>query len=305
MDEEKIEPTSAPEAIEQVKEVKKTPKAPSLVSALLIALAVIVVVSAGWFFRSNLKSVYDRVAGVKTTTSSSSSADATANWKMYESTATGLSLKYPTDWTAAAITNNTADSGLTSFSLMSPEQSSLRSSAAAKGSPSMGTPNYDLLVRQWDAISSMYSGLGGAKPTTLSGLATNNDFMIGAIPTTFLGETAYEGERQGEQGAYGIVLIKDSKVYEFISFESETKAGLSSDLNTILASIKYNATLGWQTYTNTTYGFSFKYPATWTTTDVMTGDSGTTNLLFSTALHDPTDAAEQKCFRYGHIALLV
>jgi len=162
--------------------------------------------------------------------------DATANWKIYTNTQYGFEMKIPQNLTATNGSSDPKNTDLVFFN--SPETTAL-----------IGTipgPVYDIAF--FPAKTAVPKGLEGEMYNDLGKKVINGmDF------------TYYVGIAQCN--VYSYEIPHNSLFYTFSTCDANKKATLEQMLSTLKFTNVADAS-NWKTYTNTQYGFEFKYPAT-------------------------------------------
>lgn len=154
------------------------------------------------------------------TSTTSTTADATAGWKTYTNPTYGFTIEYPSEYIANEIGSFSANDGVAidSSTTGGYEQPHLISVEAEQSALSID-----------DYVSK----------------AAKDGAFGSAAKITFAGQTAYEGNDQGMQILYGILVKKGSYVYHFVldSGNKETlaqnKAGLTTIQNSILSTFQF------------------------------------------------------------------
>lgn len=200
------------------------------------------------------------VVSGKTATSGTTVAAATADWKTYTSTAFTYSIKYPTDWTLA---DTATVFGSNSIALTSPETKRTNDEYTAANPNSRSAVFPDMGVTYYASISDTYGGLGGARPATVADYVKTSGFSD-SKQITFAGQTAYSATQGGDVSGYVIVLENSGHIYKISSLNNKIDSDLTVTEKNILNTFIVDPTLGWKTYTNATFGLTFKYPTEWT-----------------------------------------
>lgn len=162
-------------------------------------------------------------------------SDETLGWKTYENTDFHFSIKHPADWKVTTSDSNNA----TAVTLASANKGE-SVSFYPEGEFDFGTPSYRAAV-----------------PVTLGGKTANR--------------VSYSANADGSQPTVCYYQFATVPETGWVAPNSEGKNGNrihtacteSAIVKTMLSTLTFDETLGWTTYTNTTWGFSFKYPAGW------------------------------------------
>lgn len=152
-------------------------------------------------------------------------ADATKDWKTYTNHTVGYSVKYPPQW-------EVADSNTQQVYINSPEK-------FAADSIAPDSPLYHVL------IESVANDAEAAKLKDKTAITVN-------------GVTGFQGTLEGIPHVTATFLTKFGKTIKI----SWRLVGAIETQQQILETFSFtDPTAGWKTYTNSTYGFSFKYPS--------------------------------------------
>lgn len=170
----------------------------------------------------------------KTVLSTFKFTDPTAGWKTYTNTQYGFEVKYPADW--KEIVGTASQATLSKVSLVKP------------AGPSEEFPDtLDISVlsltveRLFSEAHPSYRNIESVQFAGISAQKFNN------APLESMGRADH-------------TLIAVPRNGSLILLDYQTDA----DVNQILSTFKFSdPTAGWKTYTNTQYGYSFKYPSDW------------------------------------------
>ncbi|MFA6588089.1 MAG: hypothetical protein WCT08_03395 [Patescibacteria group bacterium] len=192
-------------------------------------------------------------SNTNTVVNSNTNSDATAGWKTYTNAKQGYSVKYPSNWVTQVQNTNggeVANGNITTF---------------------WSKPNYKDLIpegTEWVPTDTLYyfrvhyqdesSAANAVDPNTKK--LSSEAITVGGI----------SGLKEAYQGAYGkwtVVYVTKNGIKYGLYLPDKT-AEQQAHASTILSTFTFlDQTVGWKTYTNTEYGFSFKYPASWKETD--------------------------------------
>lgn len=196
----------------------------------------------------------------------------TTGWKMFTNTQFGLTFSYPVDWPEPIVltSNLFSDGGYPSVETV---QWRIEVGPVAQGA----CEGVDCYTYEIDGFSSgsstaIANGLTTAPLTTIV-----SDTTSGSIRTIVYNEGGMCGNRNSFffGGKYPV------------NFNSRCGADdptIAAMFDQILSTIQFtDPTAGWETYTNTEYGFSFKHPSTITITEGTTqfGNNTFHHLTFS------------------------
>lgn len=187
------------------------------------------------------------------TPSPTSAPDLTANWKTYNGN--GFSFKYPSDWTQGSVDASTGETSINpppdtacphcaggfaglSISLLSNPSSMSLSEYMKSNSDKFGGSYY---LKDYKKYSI---------PGSIDAFIDRNALGAGAVQE----EAVINGNKLVVILYCGSSLCTDNNLFDQIlstfKFTSSTVANPTS-----------NSTSNWKTYTNTKYGYSFKYPS--------------------------------------------
>lgn len=166
-------------------------------------------------------------------TSGATVVDETASWKTYANTTYGFSLKYPESWTK----EENSGEGLAQF----------YSTVAGRSLTSTETK-----IVVWAIPATSISNLEKYVADNDGKISSSSDITLGGVASKKFVLTPVDDVK------FTVVYALHGDSYIKISCLEN-----ASNLDTILSTFKFDETLTWKTYTNTTYGFSFKYPSSW------------------------------------------
>lgn len=173
----------------------------------------------------------------------------TAGWKTYTNTKNQYSFKYPNDWQLG-------------------------------DSPTSSTPSQTADDIAFDGVK--YTGQRFAvqvsSPTNCTSLKTcaeknhkvfSTDQNTTGLTTALVGGKAAYSETisrpsSGNWKYYTYYVYSSPKLYIiFTTSKVADDTATKPTFDTILSTFTFDETIGWKTYTNTVYGFTFKYPSDW------------------------------------------
>ena len=261
MDEKEL---NVPETIVPKEVIKSSTKKSTLMPYLLIILGIVILGALAygyWQYKSdsglNLighkyggKSVTTTITATTTGSTAATTgavATATADWKSYESTTYGYSVKYPADW---------------AINLAKEDNILLKS-------PINTTPENDLMIIYHDKVTD--ASFNDSKATSLADMMKDTSTFRNTKAVKVGNTDGYETFVGGVGAYYIIYLEKGNHIYELYFSNIENKDSITTTDSNIIDSFTFtDPTVGWKTYTNTTYGYSVKYPADYSAKDLST-----------------------------------
>lgn len=225
------------------------------------------------------------------------SEDETTGWNAYTSADYGFSFKYPKEWVSSSNDEETIFS--------SNGQDAKILAGKAQGDLS----NNSVVLSVTKERKSRYSGdseaLNSLEGRKVSTFAFNN-VKLGSTNAVKATRTIKKGGELIEQpGTAGvdveeivINVVNDSNLIRFW-FTNSGNNNNDKTINTLIQTIQLTSlTADWKTYTNNTYGFSFKYPNDWDVKKVVTTTRevfDNEDTIYKISLSDQTSARKIAC----------
>ena len=191
--------------------------------------------------------------------------DETANWQTYTNDQYGFEFKYPSNWALQAPQNSQnpvsifKSKSVSDTDIPADFHVSVYSDVSELDSSNLGVKSLSDYLDQYSKGQSPF--LVNVAPTTL---ADKDGFVADAGPDTFGGGTYYfipAGDKIFEIYILNPADQTDQLILSTFKFTNAASADTST----------------WQTYTNTSGGYSFQYPSDW---QAATNESNSSEVLF-------------------------
>jgi hypothetical protein len=175
-----------------------------------------------------------------------SDTSATADWKTYSSAAHGYSLRYPESYVLENGTSSMKlqygklDGNATHYVAVTVYTADATDARPAEKIYAWGKGGF----KKNAEIEKYHANPRSIKLGTTTFIQTDGDLASTPIPEYF--------------------VFKNSKLYQLSTFSTSSSATTNKNLDIVSTFEFVDATADWTTYTNDTYGFSFKYPKSFT-----------------------------------------
>lgn len=186
--------------------------------------------------------------------------DETAGWKTYTNSTVGYSVKYPADWTVKDINEPSFVSGQTARYISISNAKATRS--LHLGVRKSSESKIDIWARTGIGAGDFQAG----DSVAIAGSSVQSIKLV-------YQRKAVEIFYSPVEHATDPVTIGSFDVSAYFSNKSDDNSDLSTDAdyltaNKMLSTLTFlDDTTGWKTYTNTRYGYSFRYPSGYTLTE--------------------------------------
>ena len=201
------------------------PKQPAIAPWLLIVFIIVLLAGGGYLGWYFYSKSKTTVPMIATQTNE------TANWKTYENKDYGFSIKYPSDYTILGL----------------------------NGAQEIGDAfSYNIIFSSKDGQFTVnITEIGGSivKPIGINSTTTSDITVAGQSGKKF-DDLAYVVD--GAKYRYAIMYTGDASVVP-----TQEQKNILKQMVSNFQFISTTSTADWKTYTNTDYGFSFKYPTGW------------------------------------------
>lgn len=227
-------------------------------TGLIIIFAVAVLFSGGVLAYFKVQDSVEKTD----TTNSTPTTDATADWKTYTNSTYGYSIKYPSNYSAKewADTIKTGAAAEPNKDLLS--VIGFGSNSKLGDYEESITVTNDTLERRRTLACYELNTDRNEIQTTVAGIQA---YKITCKDVAAPNDMAPDAQRKGGEKNINFVFQKGDYVYVISYIQSDLAKDTSNIFDDMVSAFQFtDVTADWKTYTNSTYGFSFKYPTDWT-----------------------------------------
>lgn len=204
----------------------------------------------------------------KTTTTTTTASDIPADWKKFDEANYGFSFRYPKDWTVDSKSNN---NGQKIVALLTPSNTKL----------TISNPSVVTGFEGWTTTEekNLTTTAGLEFKRTYGGPSASNENK-----TTYLYKALYGTASPGNAGSTSVLFVAET---------SQLQTSAIDQLDSVVKSFAFSdETAGWKTYTNSTYGFSFRYPTDTTFSDETSKLNNSVTVLLWVTVDKPSASKE-------------
>lgn len=221
------------------------PEKPAQVRPWLLIVFLVILLAGGGY----LSYYFWGKSKTEITTTTPITNDETAGWKTYANAQYGYSFKHPQDWVID-------QKNPKKVTFNSPQSIQNQTTCLAEGPQCED----DLIVSYYDQISELSQDIN---VKNLSDFIAKSTALNESKKIVFAGQPAYEGIEGGTSSYYVVYAEKNNHIYKIFLGKIKEKTELTSIEKQILSTFKFTAVSNDLTYTNSDYGFTMTFPASW------------------------------------------